>query len=388
MLPLVVWLLVFAGPSIGSMPPLPTIVETALKKYIDEQPVSLPIRLFCSERFIGNYTGNLRIDSTGYSNVTYRDLDDTLPLFGPELREFIDGIPKNGVTILPGGAFSIVGIQMAQMGHHVIALSAEQFYKRNLWLLTLPDFLRIAINDAFQNPKRELEHFGVLPVHVLNRLALALGVPVPNIIKNAVPVRTHPLSPEKWIIPPPTDEDTAIAEISQFVAKLLLKVYQPKLGTLLLKDQVDAHEFLAGLPGLHHQIAMILDVYDAMAYVSLRLDLLGLYHLSLEVGARAYVEAKTIFDFVRLTRRESIEKFQDLIIKRGENVVFLIEYLTRMYPTLFRQYPNLVTVTYGPRMQAKEEHTILVVEKPERTDIRRMLQERLARDNLGVWGAR
>ena len=319
------------------------------------------------------YNENATISADRYPAVTWRNLEEIKFLLEKDFRSYVETIPRNAPVLLPGGGYGIYGLELANLGHPVVMVNPQNFYTESLAQL-INDPLPPLVGNQ-QNGIR-LDQFGNVKPFVLNRLANALGVKLPNSLE---PPKLSPppySTPEFWYAKPGTELGPFVGDVQSFVARVLLKLEPPphrKDGAYLYKSETSSGSVFL-IQKLVQEVspesfkeqtlggaALLIDFMDAYTYSSKKVELLLHYHAMLRPGGRAYIQVPDGDDQVKISSEP--ETFQDLS-----------DYLAERIPQI-RLY------------QVSEPHPmrVLVLEKNDQFRDPDWIKGMLEEDSLKVW---
>lgn len=267
--------------------PLKTFSSSQNKYHLFEKP----------ER---TYAHNALVPATEYTEVTWRSLDEICYILGPDLKQFIRSLKLHSNILLPGGGYGIYGLELANLGHHVTCINAQDFYKDGQLARILLDQRVMLTESMFVREKRVFYTIGKVPINVFNRLAQVVQVPFPKSIKPPVIHKTFPRQNETWELVPGATERLFFEEFETFfgaiIKKVVLQEHKP-LGSFCY--------FVNFVQGCLHRLRrqtfdLIIDVMDAYTYSSDRINLLNSYYSKLAPGGRAYICIEGQHDIVHL----------------------------------------------------------------------------------------
>ncbi len=321
----------------------------------------------------GTFLHNAFVPAEKYQGTNWRCLEEINYALGPEFSRFTSQLKPRSDILLPGGGYSIYGIELANLGHDVLSINAQNFYKELSVQLT--DLGAVLKTSLYDDEKREFESISNIPINVLNRLASAFRIPFPKSIYPPKRFTRFPIVMERWRVKPQFTEEQVMTEIFTFIDLLIKSIngdrHRPPGRVELVQGLVQ--QFVPCVSD--GSFDLIIDFMDALTYSSDRINLLNLYHAKLKPGGRAYLCIDLICDLVELKRPESLSRFKTVPDEEGKVVVELPNYLQTLYPNNFRGYLNPIKVE-GKLPVSAEPHR-------SRADIPVLVLQRNASDGLG-----
>lgn len=279
----------------------------------DPSPIDDPLK--CPDKVITALTRimteNGAVPAQQYHQTNSRSLADLREILGEDFHRTQRQWSSGSNIVDSGGGFSVYGLELGGVGHHVTTINAQDFYSEVLYPLgdtkEAERFLRAIPLDG---NGRVLIRAGGLNGNTLHHLAQVLKIEVP---KSFYFGPHDVLTLERGI-----SLETAARDLSSFVQSIKQKVLTLEHQGNFKRVVGFAQDELPRIPA--NSTDGILDAIGAYYYSGTRIALLQEFYRILKPGAKAYIAITELEDHVKV----------------GTTTTGFGNFLERAYPNIFK----------------------------------------------------